>query len=89
MVELSFFEECKLEHSALHAESVWQGPVWMHSSIVKKTKKNIKEKFDLDGLFFQIEQILGFKVVLVQREKSFISLSIVYNPHDAFSLTIL
>lgn len=27
LVELSFFEECKLEHSALHAESVWQGPV--------------------------------------------------------------
>lgn len=55
----------------------------------EKNQKIIKEKFDLDGLFFQIEQILGFKVVLVQGEKSFISLSIVCNPHDTFSLTIL
>lgn len=78
-----------MEYSALHAESVWQGPVWMHSGIVKKKQKIIKEKFDLDGLFFQIEQILGFKVVLVQGGKSFISLSIVCNPHDAFSQTIL
>lgn len=35
----------------------------------EKTQQIIKEKFDLDGLFFQIEQILGFKVVLVQVKK--------------------
>lgn len=54
----------------------------------EKTQKIIKEKFDLDGLFFKIEQILGFNVVLVQGKKSFISLSLVCNPHDAFSLSM-
>ena len=42
LVELSFFGECKLELSILHAVSAWHGPSKMPAGIVTKKKKSFK-----------------------------------------------